>query len=523
MRQQPDAMIANRTAGATTYPKRHLFLDIDNLVEWGKPWIFQHFPRYEPTRCSGLASGPRGTWDARVSLDPGTVLYDGGRFRCWGYCMPGIESLDEGADCNLTAYAESDDGLHWTRPDLGITGRHRWPGNNLLKIPGCVMSVVRTLPGAPCAYFALTIQTDAPYPDVCDDGSIAFNGGGAYLFGSDDGLHWRQLTRYPIIVHGDVAALHVDPVQERYLLYQKVALNHGLTSRRSFIALESRDGITWDGYDSYRRWHEAFVCDDYDDLIAAQHGFLIGEFYGQTIHQVDGLYLALQNLFLVDQPLRPLMGQNPYGHAQLRLAFSHDGLCWRHPKGRPAFVEMTDPGDYGAGFLWAATNILEKDDDMWIYFSSIRCTHGFGIRPDFRLDPDLAFEEQDERSLLSVIRMKRDRFAGIASNHPTTFDVEIGPKQANGFTLNLVTRGRGSARVAFAAQEPPLHVCPRRDEGLPGYTFADCLPLAGDHARAPVRFRQAAVAGLPDGVPLVLRVQLDAGEVFGYEWDDGAA
>src|SRR4029077_16992831 len=124
---------------------------------------------------------------------------------------------------------ESRDGIHWTKPDLKITGQKRYPGNNLLRFPGPFLSVVRALPGAPFKYLAAGLMYPA-FPTEADVWSAAdgfeYNGGGTYLFGSDDGFSWKQLTRRPLIQHGDVALLHADHLRGRYLLYQKMGIVH---------------------------------------------------------------------------------------------------------------------------------------------------------------------------------------------------------------------------------------------------------------------------------------------------------
>ncbi|MHB0935796.1 MAG: hypothetical protein ACYDCO_01240 [Armatimonadota bacterium] len=521
MHTQHDRMLDNRTLGSTTYPTRHLFIDIDNLVEWG-PRVFQHFPKPEKVPLTGLECGPAGSWDARIAIEWGSVLFDEGRFRYWGCCQPGIERLDENADVPLNLYAESEDGIHWTKPDLKITGQQRWPGNNLLSLPGTVMSVVRALPGAPFRYLALSVQVIPLYPGVSDTGEYEFNGPGTYLFGSDDGLHWVQMTKHPMVYHGDWAALHVDPVQGCYLLYQKTGACHGLASRRAMIVMESTDAIHWEGYHGYRRWHETLLCDDLDDQIAAAHGYRIAEFYGHAIHQVDTLYLALQTMMLVGDPLVRYGGQNPNGHALIRPAFSHDGIVWRYPAGRPTLVEPGQPGEWDAGFMVTTTNVLEQGDHMWVYYSAYQPDHGWGITTNFHIDPTIDFAAQNNRNTPGLLRLKRDRFASLGANQPDAFDVEIGPKQGKDFTLNAITRNRGSVRVAFAEAVNPLHLSPRKTDSLPGFSFDDCILFQGDEVRAPVRFAQKTVADLPEGVNLILRVQVDAAEVFGYEWHDAA-
>jgi hypothetical protein len=481
--------------------------------------VYQNFPRPERIELTGLDCGPVGAWDARLAAGWGTVLYDEGRFRAWGCSMPGFSGRKEDARCDvpLAAYFESDDGVHWRKPDLKLTGQKRWPGNNLLKIPTGV-GVVRALPGAGFKFLGLTIQIGPLYPGVADVKSNEFNGTGTYLYGSDDGIEWTQMTKYPMVRHGDFACLHADPVRNRYLLYHKVASSHGLTARRSMLVLESKDAVQWEGYHGYRQWHEAFFADDYDDLIAVQNCYRLAEYYMHAIHQVDTLYLAVQTLFMVGLPLHNKIHQNPNGRSHVRLAFSHDGITWRHPRGRPVFMDGGQPGEFGAGFMGTATNILEHGDDMWLYCSGCNRDHGWGIRPDFSVDDSIPPQDQERRVRPFALKLKRDRFASLAANQTSRCDVEIGPRPGRELTINALTRHEGFVRVAIAEQRSPFHLEPRKSESLPGFSFDDCIPFRGDAVKAPVLFRKAKLANIPRDKSLILRFEISSGEVFGYEW-----
>lgn len=527
--------IDNPSYGPTTFQKRHLFIDIDNLTRWGVG-IHQRFPKAEMTPVTGLECGPHGSWNARVSSGWGSVLYEDGRFRMWGCYMPSIKSHAECADSWLVGYAESEDGLHWTMPDLRQVGQQLWPGNNLINIPGCLLSVVRPLAGADWKYVALAVLTAPPLASVFGHNGISpqasvdyegpeydyagFAGSGNYLYGSNDGIHWQQITRNPIIRHGDVAYLHVDRARGRYLMYTKMGACHGLASRRSLLAVESADLIHWEGYHGYRQWNEVFVGDDYDDVLARQQGFMHGEFNGMTFHQIESLYLSVQAFFLIGQPLVNYAGQNPAGNFVLRLAYSHNGMYWRYPQGRPVFLENAPPGEFGAGYFSATSNILDIGDESLFYLTAFKKGHLFGIKPDFHLDESIAPEEHEGLTASYVVRIMRDRYASLASTYRDVFDAEIGPRQGMELTVNAITRGRGSVRVALAEQNYPLHLEQRKTDSLPGYSFDDCIPIQGDDIRARVRFKEKSLAEIPAGMPLILRVELDGAEIYGYEWRD---
>ena len=511
------AMVENRTLGDTVFPKRHLFLDTDNLVEWDLN-VVQRCHKAEKVPVTGLEPGEPGAWDGRVTVAYGSTLVEDGLFRRWYGCMALSRGYKEDADHWMTAYAESDDGIHWRKPDLKLTGQKRWPGNNLLKLPCCPMTIVRPLPGADYKYLGLILQKAPLEPDVSDTGDIEYNGGGMYLFGSDDGFRWRQITKNPIIQHGDWAVLHVDRFKQRYLLYQKMGTCHGLTPRRSALVIESKDGIHWEGYDGLRQWQETFAPDDYDDLIAAQRGCKIGELYGYATLQVDRLYLVAENFFTVGLPLHHKQHQNPNGPSHLRMAFSHDGKIWRYPRGRPSFLEVGNEGDFDAGFLAPSSEIVEHEDNHLLYYSGARYLHGWMISPDFQMRPDIPLEAQrNSHQFRGLARIKRDRFAGLASGWKGRFDAEVGPVQGTELTINAYCP-HGVVRVAIAEQIVPLHLSPRKGESLPGFSFDDCVPFTGDSVRAPVRFKNKSLADLPADKRLILRFEMCEAEVFGYEW-----
>ena len=71
----------------------------------------------------------------------GTVLHDGGKFRMWYYGVGWKENprhrteesaiLHEGPVC----YAESDDGIHWIKPQLGQVNYNGGSDNNAIALP----------------------------------------------------------------------------------------------------------------------------------------------------------------------------------------------------------------------------------------------------------------------------------------------------------------------------------------------------------------------------------------------------
>jgi len=381
-------------------------------------------------------------------------------------------------------------------------------------LPGVVMGVVPALPATGARYLATCIVIvpagKQREPDIWGEG-FEYNGAGTYFFASDDGLQWRQLTRTPAVAAGDVACLVADPASNRYLLYQKILINHGLESRRAFTCLQSRDGIHWEGAGDDRSgsWPEHFIADDFDDLQAAQAGFKIADHYCVAVHRVGDLYVGVETIFQIGLPLRQTFNQNPNGLAVFRLAYSHDGLQWRHPKGRPIWMTTGAPGAFDAGFLVSATTFVEHDDHLLMYYGGTRFDHGAQMNPDFTIRTDLPLTDHRNRVRIGMARIRRDRFAALAATYKGRFSLEAGCREGNGLLVNARCP-EGSLRMA---------ICERwGKEALPGFSFEDCMPFTGDAARAPIRFRKKSIADIPLDQPLHLHFEIYRGDVYGYEW-----
>ncbi|MHB9110394.1 MAG: hypothetical protein ACYDCO_25355, partial [Armatimonadota bacterium] len=197
------------------------------------------------------------------------------------------------------------------------------------------------------------------------------------------------------------------------------------------------------------------------------------------------------------------------GIASTRLGFSHDGITWRHPKGRPAWMGLGEPGDFDAGFMVTANTFTEHGDDLLLYYGAVRYEHGWYINENFTLREDIPLSEQRDMVRIGLARIKRDRFASLTALYDSRFDVYADVRKGEELYVNACCP-RGSLRVAIT----PLG----QSAPLPGFSLDDCLPITGDGVRLPVRFKQARVADIPPDRHLKLQFELRTGDLFGYAW-----
>ena len=113
-------------------------------------------------------------------------------------------------DGPFTAYAESEDGIHWTKPNLGI---HEYDGskdNNLVWMgPGYNMGAFRD-----------------DNPDVHEDEryKALVRNGGLLALASPDGLHWRLMQEEPVMTEGPFDSHNIafwDSWRNEYVAYAR--------------------------------------------------------------------------------------------------------------------------------------------------------------------------------------------------------------------------------------------------------------------------------------------------------------
>ena len=132
------------------------------------------------------------------------TMTDGDRFRAYCRCR----DLEAGG-VEMTAYQESTDGIHWTKPSLGI---HQFEGsveNNIVWMgPGANMAPFRDPHPA---------SEEERYKAVVRKRDL-------WALVSQDGIRWRRMQEAPIATDRPFASFNVsfwDPWREDYVAYTR--------------------------------------------------------------------------------------------------------------------------------------------------------------------------------------------------------------------------------------------------------------------------------------------------------------
>jgi len=181
-------------------------------------------------------------WEGRWS-GYASVLRDDDRCRMY-YRAGLVEAALGDAQWESVCYAESADGIHWEKPELGLFEYQGSSKNNIVwKGVGTHCSIGAFKDTNP------DCQPAERYKALSSDGYQK----PVYAFGSPDGIHWHLIQKEPVITEydGAVAAYDChfctwwDPTSQRYVVYHRIWYRPVEPKVRSIAVRTSVDFIRW--------------------------------------------------------------------------------------------------------------------------------------------------------------------------------------------------------------------------------------------------------------------------------------
>ncbi|NND31660.1 MAG: hypothetical protein HKN76_03650, partial [Saprospiraceae bacterium] len=225
-------MITAQAVDLNVSSDRQLFVDhyiIDRLDDAS---IRMHTPRNE-----GIVLYFDKPWEGNFSAYC-TILKDGSSFKAY---YRGIRNVgQDGGEQETTCYAESEDGLSWRKPDLGIFEINGTRKNNVI-----------------LAHAAPITHNFSPFIDKNPDAQASRKfkalGGtkasGLVALVSADGIHWEKLQEEPVFTEGVFDSQNVSfwsESEQKYVCYFRTWTQQGYSGFRSVGRTTSPDFIHWD-------------------------------------------------------------------------------------------------------------------------------------------------------------------------------------------------------------------------------------------------------------------------------------
>jgi hypothetical protein len=389
-----------------------------------------------------------------------TATYDEdmNKFRCW-YMTSG--SADDLSEYNV-AYAESTNGLQWSKPLVGTANVPPYENHNL---------VVNYSHG-------LCVFKDPDDPDP----NRRYKGLGGSLVGfSPDGIHW---TTQPFNAAGkndtSSSVIRWNGQYMAFIRNQGTPWDNGVM--REVAISTSTDFVNWTPKQTI------FRTDTEDGNPWTQPYSLGVTPYG---NQLVGMLWMLH--------LDKEEGNNTFGDMDVQLMTSRDGRDWQRVANRGTFLEPA-PGTWDEGRTNTSTTMFVKDDKVWIYYTGMDTRHGESF--------------MSTASGIGLATLPADRFVAVTADQPG----QQGILETKQFTFE----GRELILNAELPSDESLQVEVLGSDGnvLAGYDRTHCRLTRHDALRWEVNWidgQQNMSLGTVGEPSIALRFVVSDGELYAFQ------
>ncbi|MDZ4688745.1 MAG: hypothetical protein SH850_27035 [Planctomycetaceae bacterium] len=429
-----------------------------------------------------------------------------GRYQLWYQLTAGGQ---------IVCYAESTDGVTWSKPELDLIAIKGLPDRNVvLKSPEHYGASVVIDPAASdparrykMAYWSLPPIVGEPAHPKDDRGP---DGGMCVAF-SPDGIHWTKqpgpvlrgtygrIQDPPLVGEkhpwgeinsvSDVIDASYDPLRQCFVVYAKAwidAPDGRLFWKRAIVRTESQDFVKWSVPQL------VMAPDEHDGVRpAAYPGTRQGvQLHGAPVFVRHGVYFALVQVADFET----------HGLQPIELAVSRDGLAWSRPFRDTPFLPTGASGTFDAGRIWSNATPVVLDDEIRFYYGAYGHPWKFG-KGEYPWDS----KTRVPKSGIGLATLPLDRFAGLRPIEKLG-QITLRPRSlrgATGLALNA-DASAGAIRVEL------LNASGYR---LPGFTKSDAVPITTDGLRQRVAWKNADLANVPPE-DVMIRIHLDNAEVF---------
>jgi hypothetical protein len=430
----------------------HLFLNPDLLPEMDKVVL-----RVNPPERRELVIQPDRPWEQLMISLFLTVRDEGGKLRLWYICR------DKANHPNV-AYAESLDGVHWTKPNLGIVKYEGSTSNNLVgltSLEGVVFRDPTTPPEERYIYL-----THLP-----SSGMVRYH--------SPDGLHWQR-DKTPLLRLGaDTQNVSFwDERLKKYVLYlrgwqrgpdkklyRKVVRAElpslttplDISPTQKSLHLWGRDKVAVIG----NEFPTVFAADDRDPLNTD-----IYNLSAQPYPPDPRWYVGFPSIFQRDRHISD-------GRLHVQFTGSRDGIMWQRYDRAPYVALRTNEN-----MVFMGTGLVVRGDELWQFGTSFESHHG-----------DREARQKKTDGLIFRYVQRLDGFVsadfGAESGNCTTAPVKV---EGARLLLNVDTGTQGALRVGLLDTD---------GKPLAGFSADDCTVLHTNSTHADVAWKDHhAVASL---------------------------
>ncbi|MEY4941019.1 MAG: hypothetical protein RIQ93_2754, partial [Verrucomicrobiota bacterium] len=409
----------------------------------------------------------------------------------------------------LCAYAESDDGLHWRKPVLGLFEFQGSKANNIVMGP-ITIGKMKVNAAHPAVFkdenpnAAADARYKAFFPVTNPKGLLPFK--------SADGIHWSPMSDHPVITDGAFDSQNLafwDGVRGEYRAYwryftagsaQDQALGDAGKGNRSIRTATSADFLTWNDQADLS-YADAAREQLYTNQIKPYHRaphLLVGF---PTRYVDRGWSDSMRALPEREHRELRASARQRYGTAITKglIMTSRDGVNfkrWSEAFLRPG-IEREGTWNYGQQYIG------------WHLVETKSAIEG---APN---ELSLYALESYWTGNSSALRRYTLRMDGFVSAHAPMTGGEL-------FTKPLIFKG-GRLELNFAtsaAGEVRIELQDATGRPLPGFTLEDCPPIFGDTIERIVSWKAGGHVAALTGKPVRLRFVLKDADVYSFRFSE---
>ncbi len=437
---------------------------------------------------------------------------DGWRIRLWYDIREGNGMLGEGM--LAVAYAESDDGIRFTKPVQGLV---EWNGSkeNNLVFP---TDLSKMLVGGGSVFRDENPRT--PHAERYKSWSKLYRTPGTRrgenrVWYSADGLHWKLYDQ-------ELTGLREADTQPTWFWDARIGRYRGYSreweeldgERRTRMAghNESDNMLDWDSFSIIFQadQQDLSMASDLEQHRRARNPTVENaprvpgapmDFYGPGVFQYSeapDVYFALLSAFyhwtMKDD------GKAWPDTADVQLAVSRDGRSFQRLGGRQPFLRLGPEGSFYSKWLWACPRPVRVGDELWFYDAGSNQDHSDRAGPSGH-KPQAALTRAILR-LDGFVSAAAAYTGGSLTTPPLIFD-------GSHLELNLDTSAGGSARVEM--QDAP-------GKPLAGYRLGEADELNGNSVKMRVSWRGGADVSALSGKPVKLHFKLRSYKLYAFQF-----
>jgi len=435
-------------------------------------------------------------WD-KWGIEINTLIHENGKYRLWGNSSS--DRLNK-----WRSYFESEDGIHWEKPNLGLMEFEGSKENNLIDVRFNGFS--KEFPTYYDYPFSVFIDPNSEpqeryktvwssrvsrkdfeqkYKNTRDWTSYAVEKYSDEVLAmkvavSPDGFQWKELPDPILFEFNDTQNIgYFDSKLQKYVLYTRIysarTLTPGTVSRRAIGRTESKN---------FKQFPlSKIIIETESDMHPADH------FYTNCYTTIPGApdhHLMFPTIYNIGDD-----------DTDLRLYSSYNGINWHHIPGPPILQNQTF-GEPDGGCFFVYPNLVERPNGDWIL-------------PYIGYDVPHKYPRGGYRSEPGMLVWPKGRLVGIESPvvgefATTRFLLPTGEK----IKINALTQRTGHIKVELVESN---------GKPIEGYTFEESDPIIGDQHWTELTWNGKSKLPVEPGTPIWLRFKLSQAKIYGLEFE----